>query len=226
MNSTTKDCITCGSPIPVSAKKCRHCGSYQDFRRHLEFSQLTIALAIALISVSALLSEKIGTLYERLFLNPLSPTLNASIIDMSTTEIKFIINNIGKTRIYFTNLVTCRIAILKKNESIFEADKSNGTVLFHPPRLEQVDHFSYVIYQKMKETNNLIDSNSTSVITLPRLTGVEKYYGTRAPKGTAQSDCLFDYIGEDNVRRAQDMPMDYMFAYSISGQIIEGWNPK
>jgi hypothetical protein len=47
----TKGCYLCSQPIPLAARKCTHCDSFQDWRRHLAFSSTILALLVALISV-------------------------------------------------------------------------------------------------------------------------------------------------------------------------------
>ncbi len=46
-----KLCSTCAEPIQKTALKCRHCGSYQDWRRRLGVSSTILALLVALVSV-------------------------------------------------------------------------------------------------------------------------------------------------------------------------------
>lgn len=46
-----KHCIECATEIPIGAKKCAVCGSYQDWRRHVPFGQSTLALALSLIAI-------------------------------------------------------------------------------------------------------------------------------------------------------------------------------
>jgi|GEM_PF-4245564 len=52
--SETKLCSTCGEPIPLVAKKCTHCETFQDWRRNISFSSTILALLTALISVFSL----------------------------------------------------------------------------------------------------------------------------------------------------------------------------
>lgn len=47
----SKLCVRCNNDIPSSARFCTHCNSYQDWRRHLNFSSTFLALIIAAISV-------------------------------------------------------------------------------------------------------------------------------------------------------------------------------
>jgi hypothetical protein len=47
----TRPCRTCFEPIHVSARKCKVCESYQDWRRYLQVSSLVLALLVALVSV-------------------------------------------------------------------------------------------------------------------------------------------------------------------------------
>jgi len=49
-----KKCLECAYDIPYESKKCKECGSFQDWRRYLTFSSITISLMIALITVTTL----------------------------------------------------------------------------------------------------------------------------------------------------------------------------
>lgn len=49
--SEMKACRACGIEIPASAFVCHECSFYQDWRRHLNVGQLTLALLVALVSV-------------------------------------------------------------------------------------------------------------------------------------------------------------------------------
>ena len=44
-------CLSCCEEIALQAKVCKHCGSYQDWRRHMSLSANVLALLIALVSV-------------------------------------------------------------------------------------------------------------------------------------------------------------------------------
>lgn len=47
----TRACIACAEPIPAAARKCRHCGSPQGWRRFFPFSATLLSLLIALFAV-------------------------------------------------------------------------------------------------------------------------------------------------------------------------------
>lgn len=65
MSEMTK-CIVCGNDIHLGAKKCTHCGSYQDFRRYMTFSSTVLGLLVALISVTTFAIP----VWEKLFWKP------------------------------------------------------------------------------------------------------------------------------------------------------------
>ena len=53
MTASTRPCRVCGEEIKTSARKCVHCGSYQDLRSHLSSDTTTIlSLVVAIISLS------------------------------------------------------------------------------------------------------------------------------------------------------------------------------
>lgn len=56
-------CLECASAIPKNARKCSECGSYQNWRRHLDFGQATFAFALSVVAISgyiALLSDRLS----------------------------------------------------------------------------------------------------------------------------------------------------------------------
>lgn len=57
-------CPTCGENIAATAKKCIHCGSELNWRRHVSFSSTTLALATALIAVLGAVGPSIKSLFE------------------------------------------------------------------------------------------------------------------------------------------------------------------
>ena len=52
---TAATCTTCREDIRIGAKRCVHCDSFQDWRRHLNFSHTVLALLIALFSITTIL---------------------------------------------------------------------------------------------------------------------------------------------------------------------------
>jgi ribosomal protein L40E len=52
-SENSKLCSTCAEPIPLRAKKCIQCDSYQDWRQYLTFSTANLALITAIISIIA-----------------------------------------------------------------------------------------------------------------------------------------------------------------------------
>lgn len=57
--SETKTCRECGNSIPLMARKCTECDSYQDWRQFLPFSSTILSLLIALFAVLGTLIQSI-----------------------------------------------------------------------------------------------------------------------------------------------------------------------
>jgi len=70
-----KRCSSCGEEIFHAARKCRFCGSFQDYRRHLTFSSTVLALLVALVSVLTVLVPLV---------------LEALEVDRSRTKVRFV----------------------------------------------------------------------------------------------------------------------------------------
>ena len=50
-NLKTRQCATCKEMIYSDAAKCVHCGSFQNWRRHYNFSSSLLSMMVAFISV-------------------------------------------------------------------------------------------------------------------------------------------------------------------------------
>lgn len=59
MDEPRAECSTCREPIRTGARKCTHCDSFQDWRRFISLSASTLALLVALISVTSSLGPGI-----------------------------------------------------------------------------------------------------------------------------------------------------------------------
>lgn len=61
----TKPCRECAERIPLDAKICGECKSYQDWRRFLPFSTTVLALLTALIAVIGATAPQLKKLIEK-----------------------------------------------------------------------------------------------------------------------------------------------------------------
>jgi len=85
-----KHCKVCGEPIAKEAKKCIHCDSYQDWRRHLSFSSTVLALLTALLSVATVAVPVL----RDLVIEPDS-NLVASFQSLDNHSANFVVSNTG-----------------------------------------------------------------------------------------------------------------------------------
>ena len=57
-------CVACRMHIDDSAYKCQHCGTLQDWRRHIAFGNTVLALLVALVSVSTVFAPTLLKLFR------------------------------------------------------------------------------------------------------------------------------------------------------------------
>lgn len=91
--SSAKACVECGSAIPLLAKKCKECDSYQDFRRYTALSSTVLGLLVALVSVLSLgLPPVIRLLSSKMH----ESDIYAAVVETtSRTEMAFFVSNVG-----------------------------------------------------------------------------------------------------------------------------------
>ena len=73
----TKNCVECGSDIPIAAIKCANCGSFQDWRRHIYFGQAALAFMLSLVAIVSVISANSSSIVDKI-----SSKLNESPIDI------------------------------------------------------------------------------------------------------------------------------------------------
>lgn len=64
MGESVTECRTCREPLRPGARKCTKCDSFQDWRRFLSLSTSTLALIIALISVTSAVGPGIVRMFK------------------------------------------------------------------------------------------------------------------------------------------------------------------
>lgn len=112
-----KRCRDCNEEINSDAKKCRHCGSYQNWQYRLNLSNSVIALLIALISVSTLFTQVVIQAAKK---------DNSSVImvfqGIENDKITILASNTGN-----------RPAIIRSVELYIYTDESRQTVFYLSP---------------------------------------------------------------------------------------------
>ncbi len=83
-------CLSCQEPIHPKAKLCKTCKSYQDWRRHFDFSAVVLSLLVALISVISAVGPRIIS-----WLPPFGSRLDVKSFYYSTDAIVLIVENEG-----------------------------------------------------------------------------------------------------------------------------------
>jgi hypothetical protein len=84
-----KACKICSEPIPANAKKCRHCGSFQDWRGNVTVGSEVLALLVALLSVATV---AVPVLRDNLFPNS---SLTFSFVGADANHISLVATNPG-----------------------------------------------------------------------------------------------------------------------------------
>jgi hypothetical protein len=59
------NCVVCQARMPEDARRCNACSSFQDWRRHVSYSQSTLALLVALVSALGSLFLQMSNVLNR-----------------------------------------------------------------------------------------------------------------------------------------------------------------
>lgn len=193
VDSLDKACRVCGDSIPSAAIKCRHCGSYQNWRRFLDLGQGTIALLIALISVSTLAVESGRRAFKSIFDNPLAPSISGKVLALSLDEVELLFNNNGESRVLLIESALCRLPLVRDEVNLITATGE----LVRYPRREEVESIFSVFYSS-DGNGQFLDPNTGFRLTAKR-TGVLKEDGLPINEGVGEVKgyCSVNWIGQD-----------------------------
>jgi len=86
----TKRCRVCGEEINLTARKCIHCGSWQDWSRHLGLGTTVLSLTVALTVVIGWVTPIVVTA-----LTPANSRLIATFQAVNAQEISVLVSNQG-----------------------------------------------------------------------------------------------------------------------------------
>ena len=147
-------CKICLETINLGTKKCIKCGSYQNWKYYVGFSNTTISLLIAFISVSSLFVSVI----DDLLVEP--ENVRVSVIDECSTHLKFAISNSGEE----SAVISPSAAFLSPDRNhLFSADiinestKTNKDLVINPSEVKiftaRMDTSKYYSSEKLAQKN-------------------------------------------------------------------------
>ena len=183
MSAPTKNCLVCASKIPANALKCTECGTYQNWRRHLDFGNTFLALIIALLSVISLSSEKLSTLVSEIWNQKQQFEPLAQVVKIDEHLVTLLISNQG-TRSFTTQGMLCQIS--RPGEDWLSIKPAAW------PKLEQVKLRSVYFF----DGDTLLWSPGSKNLVTFRLR--ERLDGRFGPQSASeqQSGCSIDFQGE------------------------------
>lgn len=114
-------CKDCAGEIPVNARRCRHCSSYQDYRRWVGNGNALLALAVSMVALIASLWSPTQSFISSL--RPLAlPDYSVSIANIDSKQVITLLTNSGEVSSVATG-GTCRLWLPAEPTYFFDGDK-------------------------------------------------------------------------------------------------------
>ena len=185
-----KKCKICASEIPRAAIKCTKCGSYQNFRRYFEFSNSTLALLIALISVVSLAHKNISDLYRSLFVDPFQPDIIARILSIEPHKLSILLQNNAMNRVTLSDSILCRVPILTSN--LEPKDDWN----FRYPKPSEISEVHLVVYENPHDQRIVEGGGSATAVYLLHQTRPEEGRPFSEAAAEIKPYCFVSYVDQ------------------------------
>lgn len=92
---TTRLCRECASEIPLAARKCKNCGSFQDFRRFTTVSQSSVTFLLALAALIAHFTSDIrsGLFALRDWLSGTNFSMSVGLVELTNENLTVILTS-------------------------------------------------------------------------------------------------------------------------------------
>ncbi|MFZ1852925.1 hypothetical protein C8R34_10587 [Nitrosomonas sp. Nm84] len=146
-----KDCITCHEQIHAAARVCHHCGSYQNWRRHLDFGNLSLALVVAFVSV---ISMGVPLILQAI--KPDNSEISIAYIDRADAMVSIIASNKGTRMAMMNTLAFMTITILDN---------------------DQVEKEYKLVFRNMNDADAQNNISARNTLSVPEGTSLLFYYG-------------------------------------------------
>ena len=114
MEQENKICALCAESIPAIAKKCNHCGAFQDWRRYFDIGGYTVPILISALSLIALISSNAKSIYY--FIESVSEKsgYNLSILDLQPEKLQIYFENLSNQNLIMKHGALCRVPLVKE----------------------------------------------------------------------------------------------------------------
>ncbi|WP_205124545.1 hypothetical protein, partial [Tsukamurella sputi] len=112
-----KQCIDCGEKINKSARLCKYCKTYQDWRRFLSLSNTTIALLIAFLSVITLSTDSIYRAYKSITTDKEKAYFHLALDTVAPENAVITIKNLGESHIIVPDSFLCLVFLANDDYS-------------------------------------------------------------------------------------------------------------
>lgn len=160
-------CISCKSPIKANANKCLKCGSSQNWQRHLDVGNTSVSLLIAAISVLALASDNIISLWQN-FRDHEIADFSVRISHASPKSVTLVIDNDGPGSVVFDGSMLCEVYQVATEQELFVPDSNDPSrfILSRNPQPNEVVARTVFFYGDEKYAE-IFPKGTFKMITLP-----------------------------------------------------------
>lgn len=212
------ECIDCKSKVPYGARKCLTCGSRQDWRRFLDFGNTSATLVIAAMSVLALGSQHLISVYDW-FADSERGGLSVKITSVNSDRISLFVDNDGPGSVVFNQSALC---------SIWPTHKSSTLWTFGRPGEPKVMQTRYPTSEEVVGRYVYFYGQDNPIILKP---GFQQIFNLRRRKGiitegkellasseAVKSYCTFSFLHENT---SEDGIMEILDSLSVSFFALE-----
>lgn len=143
--SKGSECLVCAEPIKSSASKCKHCGSFQDFRRHVPFGNTALALIVAILALLSPVIDTISTQYE-LYLKRNEKRVELALVEVLPSHVSALVSNRSSSSIVIDR-IGCIVSVPFDPTVMYVVNSDEEIVEIAWPRARDTIGSSLVTYR-------------------------------------------------------------------------------
>lgn len=192
---SSRKCVACAFEIPEEARKCVRCGTRQDWRRHLDFGNTSLALLIALLTLLTALPNTIAAIVQ-LSDNLFRPSSILRIIEINSDTLSVYVANRGRHALLIDG-AECMLAFPESSSFFKRYLHARGTSApIWPTETEAINHI-IVAYEAAPRVIEPGASSSYDLQFQHSFVAVEDTFG----EDPAVSACVFDLGAETTLEK-------------------------
>lgn len=184
--------MVCGEEVKLTALKCIHCGSFQDWRRHVGFSSTVLALIVAILALFSPVAQTISDLHLD-YKKRNAKRVEIALVEIESQYIDALVSNRSSSSIVIDR-IGCTMQIPYAAADLYVSHTGEDIDELVWPQAEETIGSILIVYRPVEKI--LLGSGQQVLTKFIRSDVTSPSRKVEGPSGNAQSYCLIGAVSD------------------------------